>query len=213
MNQRRVVAAAFFSLVMVAVLGIIVYTERSNVSQTVSVWIVDHDVAAGAPYTAADVQQVQIRAQSGDFSYEERGPSAYAARYARSLSARDILRSDDLIPMSAESEIGLTILNAPPLSPGDRVDIFAALPTGQQALIGNDLTVQTVNGTSLTVLVPAADESPWIAISSSNVALHAARAVAGRQSGAQPLDADQAIHILCGTACAPSPTLPASSSP
>ena len=162
MNQRRVAAAAFFSLVMVAVLGVIVYTERSSASQTISVWIVDHDVIAGALYASGDVQQVQIRAQTGDFSYEDRGPSAYAARYARSLSARDILRSDDLIATSAQSEIGLTVLNAPPLGPGERVDIFAALPTGQQALIGHDLTVQTVNGTSLTVLVPAADEAPWL---------------------------------------------------
>ena len=213
MKQRRIAAAAFFSLVMVAVLGIIVYTEHSNAAQTISVWIVEHDVPAGAQYAAGDVQLVQVRAQSGDFSYEERGPSAYAARYARRLSARDILRSDDLIPMSAQSEVGLAVLNAPPLSPGDRVDIFAALPTGQQALIGHDLTVQTVNGNSLTLLVPAADEAPWIAISASNVALHAARAVAGRQASAQPLDADQAIHILCGTACALAPTLPPSSSP
>jgi hypothetical protein len=213
MNQRRIAAAALFSLVMAAVLALIIYTERSNASQTLAVWILAHDVVAGAPYAAADVQQVQIRAQGGDFSYEERGPGAYPARYARSLSAHDIVRADDLMPLSTQSEIGLTVLNAPPLSTGDRVDVFAALPSGQQALVGHDLTVHTVNGNSLTVLVPSADEAPWIAVSSSNIALHIARSVSGAPAGSGPIDADEAIHILCGTACAtPVPTA-ASASP
>jgi hypothetical protein len=213
-NQRRVVAAAFFSALMVAVLSLIVYTERSNASQTVAVWILTRDVAAGAPYAADDVQQVQIRAQTGDFSYEDRGPSIYPSRYARNLSAHDILRSDDLVALTAESEIALTLLDVPPLNPGDRVDVYAALPSGQQALIGRDLAVQTVSGASITVLVPAADEASWIAVSSSSAALHAARTVAGARNDAQPLAVGDAIRILCGPACA-TPTSPpaATSSP
>jgi len=41
----------------------------------------------------------------------------------------------------------------------------------------------------------------WVALSSSNVALHVARAVPGARTADTPLSADDAIRILCGAAC------------
>jgi hypothetical protein len=55
------------------------------------------------------------------------------------------------------------------------------------------------------VLVPVADEASWIAVGSSNVALHVAVTVAGAQIAPSPLGAAAAIRILCGTACAALP--------
>ena len=164
MSHRRLAAAVFFSAVIVAVLGLIVYTERSNATQTVSVLIVTHDVSAGPSYDAADVQLVQVRAQAGDFNYETLAPSAFAARFARNLTTNDILRADDLIASAAQSVIALTVETPPPLAPGDSIDIFAALAGDQQVLVGHDLIVNTVSGGSLTVLVPVADEASWIAV-------------------------------------------------
>jgi hypothetical protein len=201
MSRRRLTAAMFFSAVIVIVLGLIVYTERTNATQSVSVWIVTHDVAAGTPYGSGDVQLVQIRAGTGDFNFELLGPSAFPARFARSMSTNDILRGDDLVANTAESEIALTVENPPPLIAGENVDIFAALAGDQQVLIGRDLIVNTVSGGSLTVLVRVADEASWIAVGSSNVALHVALTVAGAQLAPSPLSANAAIHILCGPAC------------
>jgi hypothetical protein len=201
MSHRRLAAAVFFSAVIVVVLGLIVYTERSNATQTVSVWIVTHDVAAGSPYEAGDVQLVQVRASAGDFNFETLGPTAYPARFTRSMSARDMLRNDDLVSDRAESEIALTVEDPPPISAGEAIDVFAAVASDQQVLIGHDLIVNSVSGGALTVLVPVADEASWVAVGSSNVALHVALTVAGTQLAPPPLSANAAIHILCGTIC------------
>ena len=202
MSRRRLAAAVFFSAVIVLVLALIVYTERSNATQTVSVWIVTHDVPAGAPYTMNDVQRVQIRAGTGDFNHETLSPAVFHARFARSVSTNDILRADDLVSNSAEAEVALTVVNPPPLSSGADVDIFAGLLDGQQVRIGHDLIIQTVSGGAVTVLVPVADEASWIAVGSSNVALHVALTVGGAQLAPSPQTADDAVRILCGAACA-----------
>jgi hypothetical protein len=202
MSRRRLAAATFFSAVIIVVLGLIIYTERANATQTVSVWIVTHNVAAGSPYSSSDVQLVQLRAGAGDFNFELLGPAAFPARFARSMSTNDVLRGDDLVANSAQSEVALTVENPPPLIPGEIIDVFAALAGNQQVLIGRDLVVNTVSGGSLTVLVPVRDEASWIAVGSSNVALHVALTVAGAQLAPSPLSANAAIHLLCGTACA-----------
>jgi hypothetical protein len=93
------------------------------------------------------------------------------------------------------------VQNAPPLSAGDSVDIFAGLPGGQLARIGRGVTVVSVSGTSIDVLVPAPDEAAWVAIGSSTTALHAVRTVPGTDSHPAPLSASDAIGILCGSSC------------
>jgi hypothetical protein len=201
MSRRRLAAALFFSAVIAAVLGVIVYTEQMNATQTASVWVVTHDVNAGTPFTLDDAELVQVRSGSGNFNYEVDGPSTFHALFVRSLSTNDILRSDDLVPASAESQVAITVEDAPPLVPGESIDIFAALPSGEQVLIGHDLVVDTVSGGSLTVLVSVADESSWIAVGASNVALHVALTVPGAQQAPSPLSASAAITILCGAAC------------
>jgi hypothetical protein len=192
----------FFSAVIVVVLALIIYTEQTNATQTVSVWIVTHDVTAGAPFNADDVQLVQVRAGSGDFNFEVDGPATFHALFARGLLTNDILRSDDLIPVAAESEVAITVDGAPPLVAGENIDVFAAVANDEQVLIGHDLVISTVSGGSVTVLVPVADEASWIAVGASNVVLHAALTVPGGPVAAPPMSASTAIQILCGTACA-----------
>jgi hypothetical protein len=201
MSRRRLAAAMFFSAVIVVVLALIVYTEQSNATQTVSVWIVTHDVVAGTPFKASDVQLVQVRAGSSDFNFEGEGPGTLHALYARSLAVNDIVRSDDLVASTAESQVAIAVEDAPPLAAGENVDVFAALVGGQQVLIGHDLIVNTVSGASITVLIPVADEASWIAIGASNVPLHVAMTVPGAQIAPIPLTAGAAIQILCGSAC------------
>jgi hypothetical protein len=201
MSRRRLAAAMFFSAVIVVVLGLIVYTEQTNATQTMAVWVVTRDVAAGAAFAAEDVQLIQVRAGSGDFNYEVAGPGTVHALFARSLRVNDILRTDDLVPVTAESEVAITVEAAPPLNAGESIDVFAAFSGNQQVLIGHDLIVNTVSGGSVTVLVPVADEASWIAVAASNVALHVALTVPGAQLASSPLSADAAIRILCGSAC------------
>jgi hypothetical protein len=201
MSRRRLAAAMFFSAVIVVVLALIVYTEQTNATATASVWVVTHNVAAGAAYSSDDVELVQVRAGSGDFNYQVDGPKTFRALFARSLVANDILRTDDLIPVSADSEVAVTVEDAPALTAGNTIDVFAAVTADQQVLIGHDLIVNSVSGGSLTLMVPVADEASWIAVGASNTPLHVALTVPGSLLAPSPLSADEAIHLLCGTAC------------
>lgn len=202
MSRRRLVAAVFLSAMIVIVLGLIVYTEQTNATQTVSVWVVTHNVTAGTPYSVDDVQLVQVRAASADFNFEVDGPTAIHALFARGLLVNDILRSDDLVPVTAQSDVAITVAAPPPLAAGEAIDVFAAITGDQQVLIGHDLVVNSVSGASVTLLVPVADEAAWVAIGASNVALHVALTVPGAQVASAPLSADAAIQVLCGAACA-----------
>ena len=188
------------SVVIAAVLGVIVYTEHANATATVGVLVLTRDVTGGAPYAASDVQRVEIHANQGSFNYETSGPDVQPSRYARDLSAGDILRRDDLVPASAQAEVAVTVQAAPALTAGDTVDVFAAY-AGQQALIGRGVRVETVNAGALTLLVPVADEQAWVAVGSSNVPLHVARVAAGAHADGPPVGADDAIRLLCGSPC------------
>lgn len=201
MNRRRVVAAGFLTAVIVAVLAVIAYTEHVNAAQTVSVWVLTHTVTGGAPYAGQDVQRVEMRAPSGDFNYLSLGPDAYAGRYARNLNSGDILRQDDVVPAGQQVEVAITVQDPPPLSPGDQVDIFATFAGDQQALIGRGVEVETVSAGALTILIPAADEQAWVAVGSSSVALHVARAAPGSAPESSPVSAESAIRLLCGAPC------------
>lgn len=202
MNRRRVLAAAVLTAVIAAVLAVIVYTEHANATETISVYVLTHNVTGGALYAGSDVQRVDLHASSNDFNYQTSAPGGPPRRYARDLSTGDILRQDDLVPASSQAEIAVTVQAPPPLNAGDRVDVFAAYGGQQQALIGRAVLVETVSAGELTLLVPAADEQAWVAVGSSNVALHVARTTPGSQVDGPPVSAGEAIRLLCGSACA-----------
>jgi hypothetical protein len=202
MNRRRLAAAAFFSTVIVVVLGVMVYLQASANQQTVTVYVLRHAVVAGSPYSADDVAAASVRAQEGDFSYEHRSPSQYAARYSQDLHVNDIVRGDDLVDTGSQVEIALTLQSAPPLTAGDRIDVFATVGGNRQARIGQAVTVLTASGGALTILVPISEEEAWISVASSSVALHAVRSVQQDGTALQPLSPNDAVNQLCGSACA-----------
>lgn len=201
MNRRRLAAAVFFSAVIVLVLGVMVYLQQAGGQQTVTVYTLKHAVLAGSPYTASDVSAVPVRAAEGDFSYEHRSPAQYAARYTQNLRSNDILRDDDLADIGAQVEIGVTLQSPPPLSAGDRIDVFATVGAGRQARIGQAVTVLTASGGALTILVPVDQEEAWISVAASSIALHAARSGQQNPSAVQPLTPDDAVNRLCGASC------------
>ncbi len=201
MNRRRLAAAIFFSAVIVLVLGVMVFLEQSGRGQTVTVLVLKHNVLAGDTYRADDVSAVAVRAPEGDFNYEHRTPGQYAARYAQSLQVNDILRADDLVDLSAQVEVAVTMQAPPPLSGGDRIDVFATMGGGRQARIGHGVTVLAASGGALTLLVPVAQEEAWISVASSSIALHAVRATGPEPASLQPLNPDDAVSSLCGSSC------------
>jgi hypothetical protein len=210
MNRRRLAAAIFFSAVIVLVLGVMVYLQQAGGQQTVTVYILKHAVLAGSVYSADDVSAVTLHAAEGDFNYEHRSPTQYAARYTENLRGTDILRDDDLVDSASQVEIALTLQAPPPLSPGDRIDVFAALGGGRQARIGQAVIVLTASGGALTVLVPVEQEEAWISVAASSVALHAVRSGQQGPTTLQPLSPGDAVNRLCGSSCA---GLSASASP
>lgn len=212
MHRRRLAAAVFFSVVIVAVLGVMVYLQQSSGQQTITVFVLRHDVLAGSSYSADDVTTAVVRAQEGDFNYEHRAPAQYSARYTEDLRGNDILRDDDLVAASAQVEVAITLQAPPPLVAGDRIDVFATVGAGRQARIGSAVTVLSASGGALTILVPTAQEEEWISIASSSIALHAARSSEVDPSPPQPLTPQDAVNGLCGSACAGT-TVTATASP
>ena len=201
MNRRRVFAAGLLTLVIAAVLAVIVYTEHANATGTISVFVLTHNVSGGSLYAASDVQRVDLHTSSNDFNYLTSAPGVPPSRYVRNLNGGDILRQDDLVAASTQAEIAIAVQAPPPLTAGDRVDVFAAYGAQQQALIGRGVLVETVSAGELTLLVPANDEQAWVAVGSSNVPLHVARTSPGAQTDGPPVSAAEAIRLLCGSAC------------
>jgi hypothetical protein len=201
MYRRRLAAAVFFSTVIVLVLGVMVYLQQAGGQQTVAVFILRHGVLAGSLYSAEDISTVAVRAQEGDFSYEHRSPAQYPARYTQDLRGNDIVRDDDLVDVGAQVEIAVTLQSPPPLSAGDRIDVFATVGGGRQARIGQGVTVLTASGGVLTILVPVDREEDWISVAFSSIALHAARSGQKDPSALQPLSPDDAVNRLCGSGC------------
>ena len=91
LNRRRVVAAIFFSVVIIAVLGVIVGAEIVSGGQTESVLRLRTSVQRGAVFSAGDVDVVPLRVAPGDLNYEAPGAVPPGSRYAVSLQAGDVL--------------------------------------------------------------------------------------------------------------------------
>jgi hypothetical protein len=201
MNRRRLYAAVFFSVVLIAVLGLLVVTEIESGTQTVTVLRLRTAVEQGAVFSASDVEAVPLRLGSGDLNYEAPGAVPAGSRYSLSLQPGDLLRPDDLEPGTAGVEVTLMLIQPPPLQPGDAVDLFAARGSSQ-VLIGHALTVEQVSGDTLTVLVSGQDELAWVEIAASNTPLHAVRATAQAPVGTPAPDVEAAICDLAGEQCA-----------
>lgn len=200
MNRRRILAAAFFSVVILAVLGVIVGAEIASGGQTVSVLRLRADVERGAVFSASDVDVVPLRLSPGDLNHEAPGSVPAGSRYVVSLRAGDVLRPDDLAPAGAQIEISLTVSNPPPIEPGEPIDIFASV--GQsQLLIGHAVPVLGVSGGEVTVLVSSQDEMAWVEIAASNTSLHAVVAVTSSPVGLAPDGVEQAICQLAPEEC------------
>lgn len=199
--------AAFFSVVIVALLAAIVYSEHSNAVQTVSVYVASADVRAGQAFDPTTVKPTDVHAAPEDFSYAKNEKPDGSFVFAHDVHVGDIIRSDDLISVNALVEVSVTIANNPPIVPGDKLDVYAA-QGGGNVLIGHDLTVVSAGGT-ITLSVPAKNEGAWIAIAASSISLHAAKTVGGAPIPIGSLDPDAAINELNVS----SPSAPPSSSP
>ena len=201
MNRRRVFAAIFFSVVIIAVLGVIVGAEIVSGGQTISVLRLRTPVQRGDVYSAADVDVVPLRIAPGDLNYETLGSVPAGARFALPLQAGDLLGPDELEPPGAEIEISLSIINPPPIQSGQSIDIFAAVQESQ-VLIAHAVPVVGVSGGQFTVLVSSQDELAWIEIAASSAQLHAVVAITSGPTGLPPANVQDAICELAPSDCA-----------
>ena len=212
MNRRRLLAAAFFSVVILAVLGVIVGAEIVSGGQTVSVLRLRTAVQRGAVFSPGDVDVVPLRIAPGDASYAPPGSIPPGARYALSLRTGDVLRPDDLEAPGAQVEITLDVSDPPPISPGQAVDLFA--PMGQsQVLIAHQVPVVQIGSGQITVLVSSQHELAWVEIAASGTQLHAVVSVTSGPTGLSPADPGQAICDLAPAQCAGLGGVPPTDSP
>jgi hypothetical protein len=217
-DRRRLGAAIFFSVVIVAVLGVIVGAEVVSSGQSVTVLRLRTAVQEGAAYSPADVEPVNLRLAPGDLNYVAPGSVPAGSRFSVALQPGDLLAPDDLVSGSAQIPITLTLADPPPIQPGEAIDLFAAVPgTTTEALIGHDLTVEQVNGDSVTLLVSSRDELAWLQVltssDSSGLKLFALAAVGPAPQGLAPGDVGQALCELAPQTCASVDAPPASPAP
>jgi len=209
-NRRRLIAATFFSVVILAVLGVIVGAEVVSSGATVSVMRLRTDVQQGAAFSSSDVEVIQLRIDPGDLNDQAPGSVPPGARYALSLQAGDLLAPDDLVSGDAEIPVTLTLTDPPPLATGEAVDLFASVPESDtEVLIGHDLAIEQVNADSVTLLVSSQQELAWLEIVAfnSDLKLYALASVGAPPSGLAPDDVDQAICELAPAGC-PELTVP-----
>jgi hypothetical protein len=203
-SRRRLVAAIFFSAVILAVLGVIVGAEVVSGGETVSVLRMSTSVQQGALFSPSDVDVVALRIAPGDLNYEAPGSVPSGSRFAIALQSGDLLQPDDLVSGDVQIPITLTLTDAPPLQVGEAIDLFANAPgTGTEVLIGHDLTVEATSGSSVTVLVNRQNELAWLEILAFNseLKLYALASVAAPPSGLAPADIDQALCQLAPADC------------
>ncbi len=212
MTRRRIVAAVFFSLVILGVLGVIVVAEVETSGRSVSVLRLNHDVQQGAIFTGSDVDVVPLRISPGELNYVTPGSVRPGSRYAVTLQTGDLLRRDDLLAADAQIPISLTLSDPPPLSQGEAIDLFARVPGSSAViLIGHDLPIQQVQTASVTVLVNSRDELAWLEVmraadapgsGSAALTLYALPAVGAAPSAAPPPGITQALCQLSPSSCA-----------
>jgi hypothetical protein len=199
----------FFSVVVVAVLGVIVGAEIVSGGQTVSVLRLSTDVSQGAVFSAGDVDVVPLRIAPGDVNYLSPGSVPAGDRFAVPMQPGDLLSPEDLLPAGDQVEVGLTITSPPPILAGQSIDVFAALDESQ-VLIGHAMPVIDVSGNQLTVLVPSRDELAWVEIAASTAPLHAVVSATRAPGGLPATDVEDAICQLapgdCAAVAVPPPT-------
>ena len=220
MNRRRLVAAVFFSVVILAVLAVIVGAEVVSGGRTVSVLRLRVSVQQGAPFSSGDVDVVPLRVAPGQLNYESAAAVPPGARYAVALQRGDLLQPDDLISGASQVPITLDLTDPPPLQVGEALDLFTAAPgTGAELLLGHALPVQDVSGGLVTLLVPTRDELAWLEIEADNgnLRIYALASVGPAPSALAPAGVDQALCELAPMACSqlavPTPFVPSTSTP
>ena len=203
MNRRRLIAAVFFSVVIVAVLALIVFTEAINSSATVHVMRLKRNVGVGQVMDPnQDFDIVPITAHDNDFNFQDpNNLPAPKVRYTLGMHNGDIIRPDDLEDANKRVEVPITATAPPPVQAGDSIDIIAIEGT-KPVPIGHGIPVETASGNQLTILVPAAEELDWVAVASSQTALHIVRSASAGPAGTSPAagppsDLNAAIQALC----------------
>jgi hypothetical protein len=211
LNRRRLVAAVFFSLVILGVLGVIVGAEVETGGESVGVLRLNRNVPQGALFSSSDVDVVPLRISTGDLNYVTPGSVPAGSRYAVALQTGDLLQRDDILSGDTQIPISLTVSESPPLTAGELIDLFAGDPGSSAVmLIGHDLPIQQVESTTVTVLVSSRDELAWLEVmtaadaSGSGAAalkLYALPAAGAAPSGAPPPGITQALCELSPNYC------------
>ena len=136
MFRRIAVAIVALVLGVAVTAGLLAYVRSA--SGVRSVLAVTRDLPAGASLTADLLQPVQAAVDpaqaAGLFSASERS-RVVGSRAEHQLSAGQLLQRGDVQPTGTEaagSLVAVPIKDLPPVHPGDRVDLFALLGSGDR---------------------------------------------------------------------------------
>ena len=168
MSTQRAIAAAFFSVVIVIVLGAIIYTDHISSSTTVSVYILNRDVPAGQIVAAGDFTQQLVHADEQEFTTAESANLDQLVghmRYVLNMQAGDIVRNDDLTDALKLAEVPVVLDAASSgLVVGNRIDIYAFFNGAAVLVSGPGVTVISSGAGDVVIAVPSTQEAYWVTL-------------------------------------------------
>lgn len=208
MSRNRLIAAVVFTLVIISVLAVIVYSARTTSQATRTVWVAAHDVPAGTQLAPADVQAIQVGAASDQFRAQDSAPNGQYTRVE--LHTGDVVRPDDLVT-DTQVQVSIALTSPPGLAAGNKIDIY--LSDGSTVkLIGRAMTITATS--PLTISVPSRYEADWVAISDAKAHLDAALLPGTfSPSNVSANAADAAIELSTGAQVSPQASPPSSPTP
>ncbi|MFN2451278.1 MAG: hypothetical protein ABR541_02875 [Candidatus Dormibacteria bacterium] len=201
MTRQRGLAAALFTAVIVAVLGVIAYSSYEAGSYRQQVYVLRHDVVAGGVVSDGDLAPETMRAEPGQLrTVETRGLATLIGRqrYLIELHRDDVLRQDDTAASAALAAVPVNIaIGGAVLSAGDSVDVYAEA-NGATLLLGRHLRVLAMGNPALLAVDPGSS-AYWVALSFSTTRLAAVRSTDGPPPGTGDVTTAQALCALSGS--------------
>jgi hypothetical protein len=209
--SRNVPVALLGLLVFMVVAGAIYLQIWSSARQTDLVWTVTSSVAAGDELNGGNVKQVVVPRSGESLDYYN-GDLANAHRRAShdmttgTLVFRSDFQSQDM------ALVTLSLRTPPPLTHGNTIDVYA-LVNNQTMFVGRRLAVDSVNGTSVSVWVPASDEPYWVTLAAGNIAMYGARSSGIGVPQTRVQSVTEALSALTGASTSGSGGVPTSGPP
>ena len=196
--MRNVTVAAAGLLIFLVVAGAIYLQIITSARQTVTVWALSSSVVAGGQLNGSpggNVRQVQVGRGSDSWDYFTGDLGAKARRASHGMSVGTLLFRSDVLE-DDRALVTLSLKTLPPIRSGDSVDVYVLTGTTNTQMVGRGLPVESVSGTTCSILVPASDEPYWINLQAAQASMYIAKSTGiGVPQSTRPQSLSESIAV------------------